>query len=99
MALSDKAANDKLVLVEKLEAKDGKTRNAVAMLAKLPVKGRLALVNTSKDDAYARSVRNLKTVRLFGAGNISLVDVIRAEYLVLTTDAAEKFEKVYGKKA
>lgn len=98
MALSDKAANDKLVLVEKLVAKDGKTKNAVAMLKKLPIKGRLALVNTSKDETYARSIRNLKTVRLFGAGNISLVDVIRAEYLVLTTDAVEKFEKVYGGK-
>jgi len=98
MVLSDKVANDKLILIEKLVSKDGKTKNAAALLAKLPIKGRLAVVNASKDDQYARSVRNLKKVRLFGAGNISLVDVIRAEYLVLTVDAVEKLEKVYGAK-
>jgi large subunit ribosomal protein L4 len=98
MALSDKVANDKLILVEKLFAKDGKTKNAVAALAKLPIKGRVTLVNTSKDDLYTRSIRNLKTVRLYGTGNVSLVDVLRAEYLVLTADAAEKFEQTYGAK-
>ncbi|MEY4722961.1 MAG: hypothetical protein RLZZ324_474 [Candidatus Parcubacteria bacterium] len=98
MALSDKVANDKLILVESLSNKEGKTKATVSALAKLPIKGRLALVNAVRDEAYARSVRNLKTVRLFGAGNISLVDVIRAEYLVMTPDAAAKFEATYGAK-
>lgn len=98
MVLSDKVANDKLILVEKLEAKEGKTKGTAALLAKLPVKGKLALVNNSKDPLFARSVRNLTKVMLFGTGNLSLVDVLRAEYLIMTPEAAEKFEETYGSK-
>ncbi|HEX7404246.1 MAG TPA: 50S ribosomal protein L4 [Usitatibacter sp.] len=98
MVLSDKLASDQLILVEKLEAKDGKTKGTAAMLAKLPIKGKIALVNAAKDELFTRSIRNLPSVTLYGAGNIGLVDVIRAHYVVMTPEAAEKFEKTYGSK-
>ncbi len=98
MALSDKVASERLVLVEELAAKDGKTKQINGVLAKLPVKGKIALVNTAKNELLARSVKNLQKTSLFGTGNISLNDVLRADYLVLTPDVVEKFETTYGKK-
>ncbi len=98
MTLSDKVANDRLVLVEGLTAKDGKTKAIAATVAKLPVKGKLALVTSTKDEMLARSVKNLQKVHLYGTGNISMTDVIHADYLVMTPEAAESFEKTYGKK-
>jgi large subunit ribosomal protein L4 len=98
MALSDKVTNERLVLVEALAAKEGKTKQIVGELAKLPVKGKVTLVNGAKDEMLARSVKNLRTVKLFGTGNISLTDVLRADYLVLDPGAVEKFEKTYAAK-
>ncbi len=99
MALSDKVANERLVLVEELAAKEGKTKQITSVLSKLPVKGKVALVNTAKDLLLARSVKNLQKTSLFGTNNISLNDVLRADYLVLTPDVVEKFEATYAKKS
>ncbi len=99
MALSDKVANERLVLVEELVAKEGKTKQITGVLSKLPVKGKVALVNTAKDLLLARSVKNLQKTSLFGTNNISLNDVLRADYLVLTPDVVEKFEATYAKKS
>ncbi len=99
MALSDKVANERLVLLESLDSKTGKTKDTAVMLGKLPVKGKLVLVNAGRSDLLSRSVRNLKTVRLLGAGSVSLIDVLKADGLVLSPEAVEQFEKTYGKKA
>ncbi len=97
MVFSDKVASDRLVIVEQLTAKDGKTKAITTTLGKLPVKGRIVLVNAAKDELLARSVKNLKKTNLFGTGNLSLVDVLRADYLVLTPEVIEKFESTYSK--
>jgi large subunit ribosomal protein L4 len=97
MTLSDKVANEKLLLVESLAAKDGKTKAVAGLLAKLPVKGRLALLLPGRDEMLARGTRNLKAVRLSQVGNLSLLDVLRAEYVLATPDAVAKLEKLYGK--
>jgi large subunit ribosomal protein L4 len=99
MTLSDKVANEKLLLVEQLAAKDGKTKAVAGLLAKLPIKGRLAMVIAGSDALLARGTRNLKTVRLSRVGDLSLLDVLRAEYVLSTPEAVEKLEKMYGKKA
>jgi len=99
MALSDKVANERLVLLEELDSKTGKTKDTVSLLGKLPVKGKLILVTSGRSDLLSRSVRNLKTVRLLGSGSVGLMDVLKADGLVLTPEAAERFEKTYGKKA
>ncbi len=99
MALSDKVADELLVLLEGLDSKTGKTKDTAAMLGKLPVKGKLVLINSGRSELLSRSVRNLKTVRLLGAGSVGLLDVLKADSLVLSPEAAEQFEKTYGKKA
>jgi len=99
MTLSDKAANDRLVLVEALESKNGKTKETAALLGKLPVKGKLVLVTPATSVPLTRSIRNLKLARLFNAGSLGLLDVLRADYLVMTPETAAKFGSIYGKKA
>ncbi len=99
MVLSDKVASDKLVLVEALDAKNGKTKEINAVLGKLPVKGKLMLVAPGKNEMLARSTRNLRSVNLVNVGSLNINDVIRAEYVVTTPDATDKLEKMFAKKA
>lgn len=99
MALSDKVANDQLVLVEKLAAKDeklaGKTKGINAVLSKLPAKGKLMLLAAGKDEMLSRATRNLQKVHLVNVGSLNLVDVLKAHYVVTTPDAAEKLAQLY----
>lgn len=99
MVLSDKVANDKLVLVETLDAKNGKTREIATVLGKLPVKGKLMLVGAGRNEMLGRSTRNLKNVNLVNVGSVNLNDVLKAEYLVTTPEATDKLEKMYAAKA
>jgi large subunit ribosomal protein L4 len=96
MVLSDKVASDKLVLVESLEAKNGKTKEVTTMLGKLPVNGKLMLIGAGKNEMLARSTRNLAKVNLVNVGSVNIVDILRAEYVITTPEAAEKIEKMYA---
>jgi large subunit ribosomal protein L4 len=98
MALSDKLASDKLVLVEALIAPKGKTRELADVLAKLPVSGKAVAVTSSRDELLARSVRNLKGVNLVSTSSLGLLDLLKAETLVLTSEAADKLEAKYASK-
>ncbi len=99
MVLSDKVASDKLVLVEALDAKNGKTKEINSVLGKLPVKGKLMLIAPGRNESLARSTRNLQNVNLVNVGSVNITDIIRAEYVVTTPEATDKLEKMYAKKA
>lgn len=94
MTLSDKTANERLVLVESLASDGGKTKATVALLKRLPVKGKIALLAAGSDALLSRSVHNLPDIRLSQVGNVSVLDVLRAEYVVTTPEAAERLEKL-----
>jgi len=99
MVLSDKVADEKLVLVETLDAKNGKTKEINAVLGKLPVKGKLMLIAPGRNEMLSRSIRNLKTVNLVNVGSLNINDVLRAEYVVTTPEATDKIEKLFATKA
>jgi len=99
MALSDKAGSEHLVLVEDIQAKDGKTKEIVALMGKLPVKGKITLVGYEKNEDLSRSTRNLKDLNLVSTENAGLLDILDADYVVMTPMAAEKIEAAAPAKA
>jgi large subunit ribosomal protein L4 len=97
MVLSDKVASDNLVLLDSFEVKGGKTKEAALILKKLPAKGkRLLIILPKRDEAAVRGTKNLPKVRLEGAGNVGLIDLLKADSVILTAEAAEKLEKANG---
>jgi large subunit ribosomal protein L4 len=96
MALSDKLASDRLVLVEELSAPKGKTRELSGLLAKLPVSGKSIAVVPVRDEMLSRSVKNLKSVRLVTTESLGLIDLLKAKTLVLTPQSADRLEAKYA---
>ncbi len=99
MTLSDKAANEHLILVEGLASKEGKTKVFASMLAKLPVKGTSTVVVSGRDEMLSRATRNLREVNLVTTSSLGLLDVLGSDYLLMTPDAAKKIEAAHVKKA
>jgi large subunit ribosomal protein L4 len=99
MVLSDKAANERLLLVEGLGSKDGKTKVFATMMGKLPVKGTSTVVVSGREELLARATRNLQDVRLVTTSSLGLVDILSSDYLIMTPDAAKKIEAAHVKKA
>jgi large subunit ribosomal protein L4 len=93
MALSSKARDGQLVVLDNLDVKDGKTRELKSQLANLGL-GKTALVidGDALNVGFARASSNLGTVNLMPAVGANVYDIMRHETLVLTRAAVEKLE-------
>jgi len=85
-ALSDRASEGKVVVVESWGIETPKTRDAKAALDALGITG-TALVVVGRDDAAAAlSFRNLPKVQIIGPGELNAYDVLCNEWIVFTKD-------------
>jgi large subunit ribosomal protein L4 len=85
-ALSDRAGDGRVALVDSFGWTEPKTKDAVAALAALELFGKVLVVLSSDDHVAARSFRNLDVVRTVNAGELNAHDVLDADW-VLFTDA------------
>lgn len=84
-ALSDRAADDKVVVVESWEFDKPSTKQAKAVLEALGVEGRALIVVGREDFNAVRSFRNLPEVHLLAADQLNTYDVLVSDYVVFST--------------
>ena len=85
-ALSDRAADGKVVVVEGWDFAAPRTKDARAALAALGVEGRVLVVVGAGDDVAAKSFRNLPEVHVITPGELNTYDVLVSDYVVFTRD-------------
>jgi len=85
-ALSDRAADGKVVVLDEWSFKAPKTKDAVAVLAALEVTGKVLLVLGEGDELAWRSFRNLGDVHCLYARELNAYDVLVADYVVFTRE-------------
>jgi large subunit ribosomal protein L4 len=85
-ALSDRAADDKVVVVDDWGWSAPSTKAAAEALTALGIEGRIVVV-VSPDDAMAiKSFRNLPYVHLLEPGELNAYDVLVSDFVVFTRD-------------
>ena len=91
-ALSLKAKKD-LVVVDEIKFADKKTKSFVAMLDALKVGNKvLVVVDSIKEDVYAAS-RNVGYAKVVSADNVSVVDLLNVDTLVMSKTAVKEVEE------
>ena len=85
-ALSDRAADDKVVVIDKWDIESPKTKDALAALQTLEVTGKVLLVLGEDNDAVWKSFRNLDDVHCLYARELNAYDVLVSDYVVFTKD-------------
>jgi large subunit ribosomal protein L4 len=83
-ALSDRAADGKVLVVEEWGFDAPSTKGAVAALASLGLEGKVLVVLTRDDVAAARSFRNLPDVQVLEVAELNAYDVLCNDWLVFT---------------
>jgi len=93
MALSSKARDGSLVVLDNLDVAEGKTRTLREQLGKLGF-GKTALVidGDALNVGFARASSNLGSINLLPAVGANVYDIMRHDTLVLTRAAVEKLE-------
>lgn len=105
MALSDKIKNESLLVVDKLEAADFKTKvfnEVLAGLEKIVAKEdknkarrSVLIINDKKDEKTKRSAKNLDGVRFINLSNINIFDLLKYKNLIITKEGIKKLEQIY----
>ena len=93
MALSAKARDGNLVVLDNLDVAEGKTKALQAQLGKLGFKNTALVIDgDAVNVGFARASSNLGSVNLLPAMGANVYDIMRHETLVLTRAAVEKLE-------
>ena len=86
-ALSDRAADDKVLVVDSFNFDQPSTKQAKSALSALGVEGR-ALVVIGREDANAvKSFRNLPQVHVLATDQLNCYDVLVSDYVVFSKDS------------
>lgn len=88
-ALSDRAKEGRIKVLDELAFDEPKTRDAADLVAALGLDGRILLVIASPEEAVEKSFRNLGYVKLVYPGGLSTYDALSADWLVFTKEALE----------
>jgi large subunit ribosomal protein L4 len=91
-ALSDRAKNGKVVLIDRIEFQEPKTKAAVALLERLGMTESTLVVvrSTEYERAVKKSFTNLHRVKCIACAGINVYDVLRHDALLLTVGAAQE---------
>jgi large subunit ribosomal protein L4 len=93
-ALVQKLLDGTVIVVDKLEAGDGKTKDTAAMFQRLGASGKTLVVGVTPDDAFARSARNIAGVKLVATSRVTPRDLIDTGHIIVTREALEKLQDV-----
>ncbi|MBO6890120.1 MAG: 50S ribosomal protein L4, partial [Thalassospira sp.] len=91
-ALSAKAKDGKLIVLDNAEFSDAKTKNLVAVFNKLGWKSALIIDGAQVNEGFARAARNIPQVDVLPQIGANVYDILRRDTLVLTKGAVEALE-------
>ncbi|MGI6781733.1 MAG: 50S ribosomal protein L4 [Acholeplasmataceae bacterium] len=92
-ALSAHAQANTLVVVDKFEFANPKTKDFTAMLEALKVDKKSLVVDTAICENTILSSRNIPTTQVGVANHVSVYDLLNAQQVVLTIEAVKYFEE------
>ena len=92
-ALAQKLQDGALVVVDKLESSERKTKATAEMLKTLGATGKTLLIDVKPDDGFALSARNIAGVRLVGSNRVTARDVMDTAHVIATREAMEKLQE------
>jgi large subunit ribosomal protein L4 len=91
-ALSTKAKAGELVVLDKAEAAEGKTKALRAQFEKLGLTNALFIDGTELEPGFARAARNIPNIDVLPIEGINVYDILRRKKLVLTRAAVTALE-------
>ena len=95
-ALSDKAANGNLIIVDSLAVEEYKTKTVVNLLAAVGAEGKSLVATAALEEKLVKSAANIPGVKTSMAANVNTYDVLNADKLVVDLDGAKKLEEVFA---
>ena len=94
-AISQKIRQEEVVIVDKFNFKDSKTKACVEFLNKFGINKRVILITDGKDESVMRATNNIQKVSCENVDLINVGDIVENTYVVITKNAIKKIEEAY----
>lgn len=95
-ALSSKLQDNTLVVVDSLDGKSGKTREAVSILKGLNVIDSALIICEDKNNTLYRGVRNLPNIAIMDIRQLNVYDLLRYKSLVISREDIQRLMEVWS---
>jgi large subunit ribosomal protein L4 len=91
-ALSAKAKDGGIIVLDKATVKDGKTKDLAARFEKLGLSSALIIDGVEPEASFRRAARNIPNIDVLPVQGINVYDILRRRTLVLTKAALDALE-------
>ena len=96
-ALSDKVANEKLIIINDLALETPRTKDMLTILDKLPFEGkRVLMMLPQRDENIVLSVRNIPSAKVQHVSSINVIELLKHDVLIMPVETVRWIEKVFG---
>lgn len=95
-ALSVKAREKQIFVLDALEMEAPKTREMVKLLGRLGLDRQVLLLLPDKNDSVEKSVRNLPSVKTLRAHYLNVRDLLGCDHVLMPRQALEVIEAIWG---
>lgn len=95
-ALSGKAADDEILVLDSFGMEEIKTKEITKILAALPTGKKTLIVLPEKDDVIYKSARNIAGVKVTLINTLNVYDILNCDKMLVLQDAVSKIEEVYA---
>jgi large subunit ribosomal protein L4 len=96
-ALSDKVANEQLIVVNHLNMETPRTKDMLALLDRLPVEGKKVLMMLPRrDENIVLSTRNIPNAKVQHVSSINVVELLKHDFVIMPTQTIRWIELVFG---
>ena len=95
-ALTAKLGDDAIKVIDAFGLEAIKTRDLAGVLGALEAHGRILVVAPGRDERLELSARNLPTVEVILADSLNVVDLLKADVVLIEQPALARMEEVYA---
>ena len=95
-ALSSKVAGNEMIVIDKIETAEFKTKVMVKMLAAVGAAKKALVVLAEKDEKVVKSFANIPGVKVAFVNTLNVYDILNCDSFVIAKGAVEKLEEVYA---
>jgi large subunit ribosomal protein L4 len=92
-ALAQKLNDGAVIVVDRLETADGKTKGTVEMFHRLGVSGKALVIDVKPDEKFVLTARNIAGVSLKSAARVTARDIMDTAHVIATREAIEKLQE------
>ena len=96
-ALSDKVANEQLIVLDRLALEEPRTKDMLEVLEHLPVNGKKVLMMLPRrDENVLLSARNIPSTKVQHVSSINVIELLKHDYVIMPVNTVRWIELVFG---